>query len=211
MGHLYLGRWLKDGRLSDRQAAQQAYTELLKRSTLPAAKRDMYLSTLQQMRRPDGQWVTSDGRKYEVIAKSTGGFSMMVGTLDKFEPYVPGTSLDAYADRHMSFDAEFHETDEQGNFEGTSSFLDTACGYEQTVKVELRPDGSTMSISGTISRVTGIRQSMIAMVGRKQAQQMCKSPGASGSSLWLRRLPAKEYFVYLESMLEADSRPLRIQ
>jgi hypothetical protein len=208
IGHLYLQSWLKDGRLSDRQAAHQAYSSLVKRPTLPLAKRDMYQSTLEQVRSPLGQWATTDGRKYD-IAKSDGGFSMTAAPPEKFEPYQPGMSTDAWRDRNVgSFDAEFHDTGEQGTFEGTSSFLDTACGYEQTVKIEARPDGSTMNISGTISRVTGIRQSMIAMVGRKQAQQMCKSPGASGSSLWLKRLPAKEYFVYLELMLGADTRPL---
>jgi serine protease Do len=208
MGDLYLQKWLKDGRLSDRQLAHQAYSELLKRPTLPPAKRDAYQSTIQQMRSPVGQWATTDGRKFEVIAKSEGGFSMTVGTLGEFEPYRPGMSLDAYADRYLSFDAEFHDTFEQGKFAGTSSFLDTACGYEQAVKVEVRPDGSTMDIRGTISRITSIRRSMIDTVGKQRAQEMCKRPGDSGSSLWLTRLRAKEYFVYLEWMLEADTQPL---
>lgn len=213
MGHLYLQRWLKDGRLSDRQAAYEAYSGLLVRPGLPPAKRDLYRTLHDSMRDPVGLWATSDGRRrYQVLARTRGGFSIGA-PVDEFKLYQPGTSLDGYADRYLAFavvDGEFHVIDEQAKYVGTSSFMDASCGYQQTLQIEIRPDGTTMDIRGTIKQVTGVRTSMIQALGRKRAEQMCQKPGSSGLGMWLTRLPTMEHLYDVQGMLNADIQPVTV-
>jgi len=213
IGHLYLQRWLKDGRLSDRQAAYQAYNGVLARPGLPPAKRDSYRTLQASMRDPVGLWATSDGRRrYQVLARTGGGFS--IGTpLDEFKLYQPGTSLDGYADRYLAFTVvagEFHVIDEQGKYVGTSSFMDASCGYQQALQIEIGPDGTTMDVKGTINQVTGVRTGMIQALGRKRAEQMCKKPGGSGLGLWLTRLPTMEHFYDALGVLNAETQPITV-
>ena len=213
LGHLYLQRWLHDGRLLDRQAAYQAYDGLAGDLGLSPAKRDTYRIVRDSMREPVGLWATSDGRRrYQVLAKTGGGFSISA-PVDDFKLFQPGTSLEAYTDRNLVltiYDGEFHSTAEQTKYEGTSSFMDASCGYQQALQIQIRPDGATMEINGTIRQVTGVRRYLADALGKKKVAQMCKKPGDSGLDLWLTRIPAKEPFYDVDRLLNADTQPLII-
>ena len=226
MGHLYLGRWTSDGRLSDRRAAYQLYRDVLTKPGLPPAESEFLKKCfIEPLRSPEGEWITGDGqRAFSIKGKTTGGFFITLSDRDVKrlldQPlYLQSQNVAFLA---FPFDAEFYagtgsETSadvkqslngEPGEFQGSSKHADTFCAYRQALRIEVSPDGSAMSIKGTITEVTGVLPTAVAAWGRKRAEGFCQRPGNAGLSLWLTRLAKKESFFALETALNTDTQPL---
>jgi hypothetical protein len=219
IGHLFVLRWRKEGRLSDRETAFQIYQDLVGSPSLPRSKRESLEFVLKWMVSPAGEWETADSgrRKYNVLWTDDGPFSIgFTEEEDKSFMAFDSQYQIAHYGEHFAYTlglgATFSPAGGPGKFQGGEApFLDAFCFYNETIQVEISPNGSTMKIAGTITEVTGVERYAVVLYGKKSAAQKCRKPGAPGIVLVLSRLATREYFLMsVAHMLEEDTLPLAV-